>query len=225
LKSYSKRYFYSKFLLNISVVHVLAKDVNNFKRIKNILTRELCTAYFPEDLWHHIHHLLQVNPEAGVKENLMEICLQRVKIHLGNYNWESMTSLSLMLNCKEGPKRFFILNGIEVFYDMLHPRSPPLDNYEQIMCALKNALKNNQHLVQSCAQYHDFPDIITNLAKVTQSPTIQLICLQLLNFLTNVEIIRRVTAQRCRSEISNLKLLSKESQYYKMSLLCSLNRK
>jgi len=227
-RMHSEQHIAASILKNLSLkseaLSNLAKIPKHFRSIKAIFNRELCTTYLPEDLWTHIYHMLEIAPVAGIKHHFMEIFLNRIKLRLGDFHRDSMKCLALLLTCKEGQDKFFVLDGLKIFYNLLHPKNCPLNDYKETLLVLKNALRTNHFLIEACAQYNDFPDILTNLAKVSENVPEQLLCLQLLNSLNTRNDIRTVTLKRCLKDITRLKTLSRECEYYKIALLCSLNR-
>ncbi|XP_037715462.1 uncharacterized protein LOC119550674 [Drosophila subpulchrella] len=215
------------------VLGIYLEDPENFSALAGIFKQDPCRPHYPQDLWHHLCHLLEVAPEQGIELGFFELLHSRILNRLSNF-WDMATkAFALLLCCVEGQRRFDAVDGVKLLYDVFaqaeeNPRKllprQKVENWEYTVLALLNGLHSKKALWRS-REFTQLPCYVGRLMESTvDNPRLQLYCLKVFRELGVMPCIKRYIIGNWLEDICKLFCLDAEAECARDSLVDWLRR-
>lgn len=210
----------------------MLEDPENFQGLAKIFKKDPCRHYYPQHLWHHLCHMLEVAPEQGIQLGFFELLHGRIKNRLPFYWNLASKAFALLLRCPEGQHRFDEVDGINMIYNifascykkstsMLHFQS--VKCYEYVMLMLLNGLHSKRALWRS----REFTMLACHVGRRTSmgaNPRLQLYSLKVLRELGVMPCIKRYINANWLEGLCLLKCLNAECECARDALVDWLRR-
>ncbi|XP_004520358.1 uncharacterized protein LOC101456990 [Ceratitis capitata] len=200
----------------------LLNETPSFRKLAIIFTHDPCAPFYPNPLWEHLCHFLEVAPELGINLGFFELLHERIKYKTLSYHELCMKCFAMLLRCEEGQLRFDKIDGVKMLYDIVGDEKNKLNNYEYVVLALQNGLISNRALWRS-REFTDLPNRIILLAKC-ENKNLQLECLECLRLLSAMHCIKAYILQSCISDLMSIECLNEQNECTRDTLVEWLNR-
>ncbi|XP_053964722.1 uncharacterized protein LOC128867492 [Anastrepha ludens] len=193
-----------------------------FYRLSLIFHNDPCTPFYPNPLWEHLCHFLEIAPTLGINHGYFELLVERIETRRLSYHEFCMKCFAMLLRCEKGQKRFDEIDGVKMLYDILSDEQRKLDNYEYVVVALLHGLVSNRSLWR-CREFTDLPNRIIELAKC-KNINLQLICLKVIRLLSAMPCVKAYILSGCMTDLMSIKCLNELNECTRDSLVEWLNR-
>lgn len=212
------------------VLGIILKDPENFCALADIFKEDPCRPYYPEHLWCHLCHLLEVAPERGLELGFFDLLHLRILHRLPNYRDMASKAFALLLRCAEGQQRFDAVDGVKLLYDIfatMEGRPKKLlafQNWEYVVLALVNGLHSKKALWRS-REFTMLPCYVGRIMETTETnPRQQLYCLKAMRELGMMPCIKRYIIGNWLGDICKLFCLDAEAECARDALVDWLRR-
>ncbi|XP_036333028.1 uncharacterized protein LOC118744249 [Rhagoletis pomonella] len=195
---------------------------DSLRKLTLIFRHDPCTPFYPNPLWEHLCHFLEIAPQLGIAYGCFELLIERIKSRRLFYHELCMKCFAMLLRCEEGQKRFDKIDGVKMLYDIIADEQHKLDNNEYVLLALLHGLVSDRVLWR-CREFTVLPKRIIALAK-SKNANLQLVCLKILRLLCAMPCVKAYILNGCMSDIMSIKCLNEQNECTRDSLAEWLNR-
>ncbi|XP_067626630.1 uncharacterized protein [Eurosta solidaginis] len=203
------------------LLHLL-ENTQAFRKLAKIFSADPCTPFYPNPLWEHLCHFLEIDPKLGINYGYFELLVERIQSRRLFYHQICMKCFAMLLRCAEGEQLFDKVDGIKMLYNIIADDAKKLDNYEFVILALMHGLVSKFALWR-CREFTDLPKRIITLAKC-ENKNLQLECLKVLRLMSAMPCVKDYIKSGCMSEIMSIKCLNEQNECIRDSLAEWLNR-
>ncbi|XP_050322602.1 uncharacterized protein LOC126754558 [Bactrocera neohumeralis] len=222
----STRYLACKILRNLTekteILLFLLNETSSFQNLSTIFNADPCTPFYPNALWEHLCHFLEIAPKLAIKSGFFELFYERIKNKTLFYHELCMKCFAMLLRCEEGQQCFDKIDGVKLLYDIIADERTKLDSYEYVMLALQHGLVSNRSLWR-CREFTDLPNRIIDLAKL-DNRNLQLECFKCLRLLSAMPCLKAYILHGCMSDLMSIECLNEPNECTRDLLAEWLNR-
>lgn len=222
----STRYLACKILRNLTekteILLYMLNETRSFQNLSIIFNTDPCTPFYPNALWEHLCHFLEIAPKMAIQAGYFELLYERIKSRMLFYHELCMKCFAMLLRCEEGQQRFDKIDGVKLLYDIIADKQKKLDNYEFVMLALQHGLVSNRSLWR-CREFTDLPNRVIALAKL-ENKNLQLTCFKSLRLLSAMPCVKTYILHGCMSDLMSIKCLNEQNECTRDTLAEWLNR-
>ncbi|BFG03702.1 uncharacterized protein DMAD_02895 [Drosophila madeirensis] len=214
------------------VLGIVMQDPDNLTSAVLIFMQDPCQPIYPRHLWHHLCHMLELNPERGIELGLFEFLHSRILNRLPFFWCMATKAFALLLRCPEGQRRFDAVDGVkllfEVFQDKgkkpnkLLPRQKVM-SWEFMVLALLNGLHSKRALWR-CREFTLLTCHVGRLMSTETNPRLQLYCLKTLRQMAVMPCIKLYIIGNWLEDVRKLFCLNADAECARDALLDFLRR-
>ncbi|EDW35889.1 GL17497 [Drosophila persimilis] len=214
------------------VLGIVMEDPENLASAVSIFLQDRCQPLYPRHLWHHLCHMLELDPDRGIELGLFEFLHSRIQSRLPFYWCMATKAFALLLRCPEGQRRFDAIDGVKLLFEVFQeietdpkkmlPRQKVM-SWEFVVLALLNGLHSKRALWRS-REFTPLPCYVGRLMSTETNPRLQVYCLKALRELGVMPCIKRYIIGNWLEDVRQLFCLDADAECARDALLDWLRR-